>query len=150
MKKVALIAVAVLSLNAGALLAGGDGQPTVQEIKPIQIVSWGTVPSEAMDAVKFLQYRPGFQITYLLEGADLVGVKEGSLFHSIDPDAGWQRHIQVEDRKTGLLDRAFPCDHRRREVQRLFSNCGQQPVRKRREAHHQRFSHGDSWLEPRR
>jgi hypothetical protein len=81
MRTATFVAMLILAINVGAIF-GEDASSTTLRAKPIQIVSCDVLPPEAVHLGGFMQHKPGFQIFYLIEGADLIGIKSESL--SID------------------------------------------------------------------
>jgi hypothetical protein len=88
MKTISLAA--VLFLTCSALLAGDESaKPGSLRAKPVQIVSCAEMPAGVGNAAAFLQHKVGFQIHYLIEGEDLIGIKPKSLvIDSITTPAG--------------------------------------------------------------
>lgn len=75
-----ILAAAAIVVLFGGILRGEDAKPAVFHAKPFRITSTGVVSGEAMAAVTgFGQNKPGFEISYLIEGEDLIGVKKNSL-----------------------------------------------------------------------
>jgi hypothetical protein len=73
-----VICMTVGLLAMGAVYAQEAGQPSVRA-RPVQIVSCDDLPARLDFKVKPMGYKPGFQIYYLLEGENLVGIKKDSL-----------------------------------------------------------------------
>jgi hypothetical protein len=74
----------VLLLTAFRQLAADDAIT----IRAIQVISQATVPDGVPDEAKRIMFNDGFTIGYLIEGSDIIGIKEHSLKieHMLLPD----------------------------------------------------------------
>jgi hypothetical protein len=82
----AIVAAHLIALAAAAApAAGADAAPTA---RPIQFMSQAEVPEDAPQEARTIQFTHGFSVGYLVEGANIVGVKEKSLHvaHALLPD----------------------------------------------------------------
>jgi hypothetical protein len=83
--KAKLVAVLVLSFCHSVLLGGEPAQPALR-VKPIQIVSNETLPEKVPIEVAPMGFKSGFQISYLLEGQNLAGVRSLTIDSIKTPD----------------------------------------------------------------
>jgi hypothetical protein len=77
MRTTVVVAAFVFGISLG--LAVADGAEAALHAKPIQIKSCDILPGQVMPIAGFMQHQAGFEIVYLVEGADLVGVKSATL-----------------------------------------------------------------------
>jgi hypothetical protein len=100
MRRASLASALILTFAAGSLRAEGPKPPEPLRARPVRITSCD-LPDVAAEAGRFLGLYRGIDITYLLEGKDVIGIKEGTL--AIDS-------IRTADGKN-LADKVSPCSH---------------------------------------
>jgi len=78
MRIIICLSVMICAVTFGVFHAQETKNPSIS-VRPVQIITCDDLPSGLDFMTKPMGYKPGFQIYYLLEGENLIGIKSDSL-----------------------------------------------------------------------